>query len=321
MFKRILVPLDGSPLADRALPYAEALARRTGGQILLIRAIDTWALLDGGRHGRKAMQLEDEAERQLSNAAGRLKAGGVQAAFAVELGEAAMIIARAQQSNSSDLVVMSTHGRGGLGRLAYGSVAERVLRHSPCPVLLVPPEAEESWRSSADATIVVPLDGSTLAEEALAPARELASLFGAGLTLLEVIEPPPPGAYEGAVLGAACQYLDPEQWAQEASAYTEGIVGKLAAEGYSAASKCLVGYAAATIDQQVRETGALAVVMASHGRTGLPRMVLGSVAQGIVQRTTVPVLVTRPAVMREHLETRPNIESTALEASPEAHSS
>ena len=298
MFDRILVPLDGSALSDRAVPFAESLAKRAGGQLLLVRAVDTWTLLDGGRSGRREHELRLEAERQLAAASHTLQENGLDVAWSVTLGEPAMVIAETRHANVSDLIVMSTHGRGGLGRLAYGSVAERVLRLGACPVLLIPPEVQASWRSPVSGPIVVPLDGSPLAEEALQPAGKLAQLFGAPLSVVQVIEPPPVTAYDGWNV-APVQYLDVEQWAEEARPYAEGVVQGLRSSGYAAEAQTLTGYAAATIDRHVRDKQAVAVVMASHGRSGIVRMVLGSVAQGVVQRTSVPVLVVTPAAIRE----------------------
>ncbi len=300
MFSQILVPLDGSALAGRAVPYAQGLAQRTGAQLLLVRAVETWAFPNGGRRHRREQELLDEAERELAPLVQGLKASGLVAASSVQPGEAAMVIAQARHSHQSDLIVMSTHGRGGLGRLAYGSVAERVLREGACPVLLIPPEAEQGWRSSTDGRVVVPLDGSAVAEVALAPAVRLARLFGAGLSLMQVIEPPPPAAYSGWATATPYEYLDVQQWAEEAKPYIQGVASQLQSEDFAVDAETLVGYAAPAIDQEVRSKSALAVVMASHGRSGIERVVLGSVAQGVVHRTNVPVLVIRPGAILDH---------------------
>ncbi len=301
MFKRILVPLDGSALADRALAYAATLAGLSQAEVHLVRAVDTWHLVDGSRSGQKEAELTAEAERALGAAEAKLRTAGVAASSTVQLGEASAVIAAGQRSQGSDLIVMSTHGRGGLARLAYGSVAERVLRLGECPVLLIPPEAADDWPGAPSGTILVPLDGSALALEAIPAAEELGRLFGASLKLLQVIEPPPPLAYDNlaGAAAAAYPYMDVNQWAEEARPYAQAIADGLQSEGHSASAETLIGYAAATIDERARECQALAIVMASHGRSGIARMVLGSVAQGVVQRTTVPVLVIRPMVVRE----------------------
>lgn len=301
LLTRILVPLDGSPLADRALGYAEVLAARAGAELLLVQAIDTWAVLDGGRHGRRAQEMTVEAESRLAASVERLKSRGQMAASSVEFGEAAMVIAQARQSHNSDLIVMSTHGRGGLARLAYGSVAERVLRLGACPVLLIPPDAAADWNTASGGVVVVPVDGSQLSEEALSPARGLADIFGASLLVLQVVEPPAATAYDGWNAITPYEYLDVEQWVEQAKPYANDVARRLQDGGARAEALTLAGYPAATIDQEVRRQNALAVVMASHGRSGIGRMVLGSVAQGVVQRTRVPVLVVTPAAMRDEV--------------------
>ena len=214
MLTRILVPLDGSPLSERALPYAESLATMVHAELRLVQAIDTWALLDGGRHNRNQRELTQAAERRLLDTVTRLQATGLQVKVSVNVGEATSVIASERKAGQCDLIAMSTHGRGGLGRLAYGSVAERVLRLGDCPVLLIPPAAGASWVGETDRTVVIPLDGSELAEEAIGLAREIARMFGATLSIVQVVEPPPPAAYDsfGAPGAVASPYMDVAEW-------------------------------------------------------------------------------------------------------------
>jgi nucleotide-binding universal stress UspA family protein len=288
MFKTILVPLDGSPLAAKALPYAKFLARKAGGHLALVRAVDS-------RAQEKELGLRPEAEADLSAVAADVRAQGLEVESHVYMGEAAKAIELAADSVAADIIVMSTHGRSGLARWAYGSVAERVLRLGTWPVVLIPAHYEQALDLERPGTIVVPLDGSDLAEQALEPAAELAHLIGGGsLTLLQVIEPPNV-AYAGAELNGFYPIMDNDAWIEGAKPYLDGVAHRPVAAGLSVSAETLIGYPAATIADLAARKNAAAIVMASHGRTGFARAVLGSVAAGVVQRATVPTLIVRPA--------------------------
>ncbi len=152
MYQRILVPLDGSPLSEAALPQAEGLARGVGAPLLLVRAVNVPATViaaTGSDAGMVAPQLledalegeEDEARDYLSQVAERLKAGGLQAAWEVVEGEPARAIIDTAHREGCDLIVLATHGRSGIPRAVLGSVADQVVRESHLPVLLVRPQA------------------------------------------------------------------------------------------------------------------------------------------------------------------------------------
>jgi nucleotide-binding universal stress UspA family protein len=175
-------------------------------------------------------------------------------------------------------------------------VADRVLRQSDVPVLLVPPGCERTWSDDRTPRILVPLDGSDLAAEALAPADELAEALGAELLLLGVLLPSVPlvtdgteythGFDEKAALDGVRQYLE-----------TTG--GGLREGGRAVDTMAVAGYPPAAIAAVAREVGVDAIVMATHGRGGLKRLVMGSVATGVLQRTPAPLLVVRPAAIRD----------------------
>lgn len=293
MFERILVPLDGSPLAAKALPHAALLAEAAGGEVLLMRAIDTWSETV---HDALAKELEQkpQAEADLASAAAQLRTQGLTVEQAVYMGEPAGAIEIAASTRDVGLIAMSTHGRSGFARWAYGSVAERVLHLSSRPVLLVPAHCEITWRRGGN-IILVPLDGSALAEEALKPAELLAHALGATITVLQVIEPPNMALAGSGMSVGYYHAFDLKAWVDEARPYAEGVAKRLQAAGVEATALTTSGYAAATIQQQAQACNAAAVVMASHGRTGLARVALGSVTVGLVQRATAPVLVIRAA--------------------------
>ena len=165
----ILVPLDGSELAQRAVPFARSIAGKDGRSLLLMRAVNTLA----APTYREGQSLLDEATAELDAYAATLAGGGVQIETRVVDAPADVAILEAAAEDGIELIVMSTHGRGGLGRWIYGSVADAILRDSPVPVLIVPPHGLTKWPADTPLKILVPLDGSALAMAAIKPATEL----------------------------------------------------------------------------------------------------------------------------------------------------
>ena len=198
----------------------------------------------------------------------------------------------------ADLVVMCTHGRSGLSRLILGSVADGVMRHSPVPVLLVPAACDHEWTDVAlgqpgrPLRVLVPLDGSRHAETALAPVRALVADTRTKVTLLGAVEPRPtvPYATELDI------HEDDAEWKLQAMrAYLEGQCVQLGPHADARAAVTL-GSPAGAIAEDAHERGFDLVVMATHGRGGLSRVVLGSVAAGVLHQLHVPLLLLRPTI-------------------------
>ena len=184
-FQTILVPLDGSPLAEQALPLARRIAEPAGSKLrlALVHQIPTAPLDPGAARRFTSVELSTrKSERAyLRSLQAKLRQEGVRLASAVTLsGSVGPALAQYVQELGIDLVVMATHGRGGVRRAWLGSVADRLIRQLQVPVLLVRP-AEDGFATtsgSAPNQILVPLDGSPLAEEVLGPAADLARLWG-----------------------------------------------------------------------------------------------------------------------------------------------
>jgi nucleotide-binding universal stress UspA family protein len=287
----ILVPLDGSALAERALPYAVHLARAAGGRLVLIRATPAAA--------------RDDAEAALAATAQRLVAAGAPVESQARTGEAGAVILEAARAGGADLIAMATHGRSGLGRWLYGSVADRVMRHAPVPVLLVSATCERRWPPAPPPgaapgpprRLLVPLDGSGLAEEALGPAGALADALGAGLLLAQAV-PFPVVAY-GSEQEYASYADDPDAEVGAAREYLEEVAAPLRAAGRDVEVRVEAGMVVPTLARIERERDVEGVAMATHGRSGLARVVLGSVATGVLQLAHVPVLAVRPALLAD----------------------
>src|SRR6266536_1726666 len=179
MFKNILVPLDGSAVSAAALPYAQALAARTGARLILVRAAYLQRPLADGADQQRVIA---EAEDYLTVQAGQLAKHGFEVQAGVPFGgSAATWILEEVDMRHADMVVMATHDRIGPDRWVHGSVAEVVVGHASVPVLLVGPThgAQLAQRlGSGRPVLIVPLDGSELAEAALPVAREFAASLG-----------------------------------------------------------------------------------------------------------------------------------------------
>jgi nucleotide-binding universal stress UspA family protein len=288
----ILVPLDGSVLADLALPYAARLARADGGRIVLLQAVPDAA-------------SSAHAEATLAAAADRLIADGFPVEAHVCVGAPGPVVVDGARAWGTGLMAMCTHGRSGLGRWLYGSVADHVLRHAEVPVLLVSPTCEQRWplppppglTPAEPGRVLVPLDGSALGEAALAPAGDLAGALRAGLLLAQVV-PFPPVTYG---FGQEYTYYSPDDLGADvatARRYLEGVAAPLRATGHDVEVHAEARMVVPALSRLARERDAKAVAMATHGRGGLARVVLGSVATGVLQLAHVPVLVTRPVALR-----------------------
>jgi nucleotide-binding universal stress UspA family protein len=231
------------------------------------------------------------AEHELGASAARLRELGLDAETHVYYDNPVPAILDASRRQHVDLIVLSTHGRSGLGRVIYGSVADDVLRHAEVPVLLVPSMLDHAWPTDRPLTVLVPLDGSTLSETAIESAGLLAEGLGARLHLLQVLQPPTYPLY-----GEGYVYIPFDDEAERANArqYLEEQAKKLAARGIEASIEVAVGSPDLVIARTAAEQQADVIAMATHGRGGLARLVLGSVATGTLRRAHVPLLLTRP---------------------------
>ena len=290
MIQKIMVPLDGSPLAERALPYAAALARATRGRLILLRATEGHGLSDRGR-SRAQIAVSQDAEAYLKGIAEPLRERGLTVDLVLPVGGAAETIEGEIALREIDLVVMATHGRSGLGRFVYGSVAAQVLHKAAVPVLLVRAWQEQSGGSfDAAPRIVVPLDGSRFAKAALPIARELAAALGGQLLLTMAVSPP-----EAAMMSElAYAQFDPAAELATATAYLEQLAANETAAGRPAQIVTQVGMPERMIAEVARANDAALIVMATHGRGGVGRLIMGSVADATLRQGTTPLLLIRP---------------------------
>jgi nucleotide-binding universal stress UspA family protein len=304
MLRTILVPLDGSALAERALPVALDIARRTGGSVHLVRSHVSIAVAAATAEGAllsTEMLAADEAlrrrAREDTDAAARRYGAewGMRITTHAEDGSPGAVISDAAERIGADLVVMTTHGEGGFTPGWLGSVADYVMRHSHRPVLALPENDAHGGTPFTPRSILITLDGSPHSEAILPVAQELAVIFGARVELIRVIAPYVPGDVAttlaadrpdpfgiDAVSARAKEELD----AQAARLRGTGIEATAALRVQLSPTRCLLDH--------IKETDPDLVAIASQGR-GLSRLFIGSVADKLIRAAARPVLVLRPA--------------------------
>jgi nucleotide-binding universal stress UspA family protein len=278
MYDTILVPLDGSTLAERVLPYAERLARAAQGRIRLFQAVPE-------------VSFVPRAERDIDYLAERLRQHGLTVQSSVRHGDAAHLILDEARAQQADLIMMSTHGGSGHGRWLYGNIADSVLRRASVPVLLVPSTSDHPWPADRALHVLVALDGSEPSREALSPARELSKLLGGRLHLVEAIESPVPYS-----LWQSYPDIEAELFTQQAKArqYLEDVANELRAEGQTVETDAVIGPPASAVASLARERDVDLIVMATYGQGHAIRVTLGSTATGTLQRSHVPLLFVHP---------------------------
>lgn len=299
MTEIMLVPLDGSPVSESVLPLAAAVAAACNLEMRLFGVVEPATRGLTERSERIATALETEAHDRLE---GRftalselLRTRGLPVSHRLLRGNPASCILNAANEPDVDLIAMATHGYGGAERWALGSVADKVMRLAQRPTLLFhPPYQPYPLTPRTLQRLLVPLDGSALAEEALDVARPLAEGAGAALVLVRV----EPWVTEGlAPPGAVPEYVAREEAAaQQAGDYLTTVRGRLGPEEgvdgvvlRGRAADALIGYA--------QHEGVDLIVMTTRGRGGVRRFVLGSTAERLM-RSGVPVLLVRPAPAR-----------------------
>lgn len=283
MFKKILVPLDGSDAANQALPIAIRIAQYDNAEILLVRApvlskIPLTAGLEGMKLFEETMAFR---KQQCIHYLGYIRQCNMYLNVPmneyVAEGDPASVIVDAAESENIDLIVMTTHGRTGLRRWLMGSVTDKVLRHAPCPVLAV-------LNDRPFQEIAVTLDGSQLAEESLAPGITLTQAFDAHLTLLRVVEPiEMPEETELVHLPGMLQ--------ENALAYLNDITGTH--NEIPIDRKVVSGQAAEGIVDFAERYQTDLIIMTTHGDTGNDRWHYGSVTEKVVRHIPCAMLVMR----------------------------
>lgn len=296
MYKTILVPLDGSAFGEAALPLALALSRKTQATLHLLTVVEP---IPAFAYEEWESAAKEWTEGYLADAAERVSASaGGKVTTAVRTGHVVEALVSEVRSVKADLVVMATHGRGALSRAWLGSVADAFLRQAEVPVLYVRPEEGEAPPTEPTAdfeTILVPLDGSELSESALAHATEFGELFGSAYHLTRIVAYP---------IDVASPYLPHTVQMNQtvladakaaAAEYLEEHARRMRKRGLRVTTSVSVdAQAGHGILAEAEAVGCDLIAMATHGRKGLSRLVLGSAADKVLRGAHVPLLLYRP---------------------------
>lgn len=335
MFQKVLIPLDGSEIAEGILPYAIQLARGLGMQAVVMSVVDpddldfpdpvarggTWLENTGDMSGavilRRPPQPQEgpsyphergglyntqviegvqvQVARRLEQVAQRLAAEGVQARAIAAVGKPAEEIIRLADQEGCDLIAMSTHGRNLLARGILGSVTHKVVHASHLPVLTITPDrARRYWQPGTRiARVMVPLDGSALAESVLPYVEFLAQKLSLEVVLVRAVRVRPPDW---------ASYVPDSTEARiesEATEYLKGIASSLRSKGLQVRWELLRGTPARALIEHARLMSADMIAMTTHGRSGVARWALGSVAEALVSGSGDPVLVVPARAKRQ----------------------
>jgi nucleotide-binding universal stress UspA family protein len=289
MFSRISVPLDGSRLAEQILPFARFFATPLNLPVDLFTVLESVSDHQSSLHARARAYLEGVREKYFSS--------GVSTNFHVETGEAATVIIERYRNDPYCLIAMATHGMSGLRRWLMGSVTSKVVQHAANPLLIIrPTEKADPVIPASLRTIFVPLDGSALAEKVLPTVIGLAKPLKLEVQLVRAYTPAAETYIiaDGVIAQSTAQFN--QNLKAEVETYLEGKVQALRAEGVENVSAAAVlGDAASEIIDFARRTENNLVAMSTHGRSGVGRWLLGSVAEKVVQHSQDPVLLIRVA--------------------------
>lgn len=317
MFKRILVPLDGSQRAEQAIPVAARIAKASGASLLLLEAVNPLSDLSL-YSARSTLYLQKVQEKSLINAtaylsrqAHELEADGIKAQMAVFIGQPASLILDVSRDQHIDLIVLCSHGRTGLQRWALGSISQKVLRQSAVPVLLLHEKKSELPQKIGQLfRALVALDGSPFAEAALLPAAHLVAALNAPgegeLHLLQLVDVSMIEDEPGYTLDADFNFQHVAL--QEAGCYLQAIHGLLrrelpptlnlriswSVEECRDVADALIQNAEGGKGIGIHKTSQL-IALATHGRSGLQRWFLGSVTERVLHGSSLPLLIIHPA--------------------------
>jgi nucleotide-binding universal stress UspA family protein len=305
--RSILVPLDGSTVAEQALPVALSIAERAGCKVKLVLVHQPLLGVESGPAYTKMELAMEKANRDyLKSVVARYRDRlGRALTSAVLEGPVAATLARYGHELSADLMVMTTHGRGGIRRAWLGSVADQLIRTSEVPILVVRAHEHDHTPAAKVGEILVPLDGSPLAEAVLEPVTALARLWDAEISLVQVVRPIT--LTSDPVLPFPVGYSDEvtRMRREEAQDYIRDVAERLREAGVKASGVAVLGGAVAeTLLNLARPERVGLMATATHGRGGVRRLVLGSVADKLVRAAEVPVLVVRPTGSRARRKPR-----------------
>ncbi|MDP2919506.1 MAG: universal stress protein [Dehalococcoidia bacterium] len=307
MYKKLLVLLDGSKLAEIVFPYAKELAGRLDMDVILLHvyhpAASEFAPMYKAYVDRAAETLKIQAH-QVQDSLGQKEIKHVVVRGELCTGYHAEEILKFAEENAIDLMLMASHGRSGVKRWRMGGVADKILRASKIPVLMVHADAEklipyDQWPSRS---LLVPLSGSEVSSVVLPHVEALAKQKGAEVSviLMEVVEPPvTPSYYSPELTGVPLnwgQFVEQEMARNKKAAqeYLAGVEKRFKEAGIQVCSIVHTGKPAEEVIAYAKKNPFSVIIMSTHGRTGLSRLVYGSVAESVLFGVSNPMVLVRP---------------------------
>ena len=302
MYRSILVPLDGSTFGEHALPVARTIARASGATVHLaqvhVPTVKHTLAREPRREASRDAENRTRERAYLEAIPARLGAEADLKVVPVVLdGPIAQALAAYVATNAIDLVVMTTHGRGGVTRLWLGNVAATLAHHLRVPLLLIRPEETPPELTALRPfhQFLIPLDGSPLAEQILEPTLALGALTGSAYTLVQIIDPlAQPGEVQ-IEYAAGLDYVVTEELRSAAEQYLSQVAAKVHAQGSTVQTRVVIAdHTAAALVDVAEASGADVIALTTHGRGALERLLVGSVTDKVVRSAAMPVLLYRP---------------------------
>jgi nucleotide-binding universal stress UspA family protein len=287
-FKKIMVPLNGSELAEKALPFAKTIAKLKKSNVILF-AVSLTIFVER-RDRLFSSYLEANAKE--------LNEEGIKTTTATSYGNVAEEIVKYANNNKMDLIVMATHGYSGAKKWMFGSITQKVLYGTKIPVLLIKEKAPEV--SAEFKKILVPVDGSPFSESTLPYVEELSKKTNREVILLHICEPPIVPSYGSHPINPSWKKYRDDMWGEMeklSTNYLDKMMVAMKAKRIKVKSrvvKAQTGEVAKTIMKISREEKVDLLVIAAQGRAGVSRWVYGSVANRIVEESSQPILLIRP---------------------------
>jgi nucleotide-binding universal stress UspA family protein len=288
-YKKILVPLNGSELAEKALPYAKSIAKLKKSKVILF-AVSLTIFVDR-RDRLFASYLEVNAKE--------LNTEGIKTTTATSYGDVAEEIVKYANNNKMDLIVMATHGYSKAKQWMFGSITQKVLYGTGIPALLIKSKSPEV--SAEFNRILIPVDGSPFSESTFPYAEELTKNTNKEILLLHICEPPIVPSYGSRPINPTWKKYRDDMWGEVeklSTSYLKKTMATLKKKGVNVKSrvvKAQTGEVAQTIMQVSKEENIDLIIISTQGRTGVSGWVYGSVANRIMEGSPQPVLLIRPA--------------------------
>ncbi|MXS85179.1 universal stress protein [Nitrosomonas sp. HPC101] len=303
MIRRALIPLDGSELAKQVIPHLLRFITPDQTELLLMTALSSsfHSLVEDASDlptpKQTATTKENKAYKQLHDVAQELNQIGFSVMDRLLPGTPAENILHLAEEACVDLIAMSTHGRTGLGQALLGSVADEIVCNARPPVFLAP-AAIPVKSGSVPRTILLPLDGTPLAEAAIPIARQFAQNTGATISLIRIIKP------DHSRHGQQNERISTKEQSEthQAIHYLEQIQLQLQLANVPSCYQVIPGSPAEIIIRTICTENTDLVVMSTHGRSGIERIIHGSVTSRIIGNTTCPLLLVRGIIPIEVYE-------------------